>query len=70
MKVRTKAFLQIAGTLFAMIAIAVALDFFFPKFGMMIYMSGVMLYILWCLYNIRVLTLEHEQNTLIDKLKK
>lgn len=70
MKVRTKAFLQVVGAVAAMTMVAVLLNVLFPKFGFIIYMSGVMLYILWCLYNIRVYTMESEQERIVDELKK
>jgi len=70
MKVRTRAFVELVGLLAACIGSMLLLDYIFPKYGFTIYMSGVLLYILWCLYNIRVLSLSREQDRLIDKLKE
>lgn len=70
MKVRTKAFLQIIGSVAASVGAALLLDYVFPKYGIAIYMSLVLAYLLWCLYNIRVITLQAEQEKVIDILKK
>ena len=70
MKIRTKVFWEIIGYIVLTIAIIFSLEFFFGKYGIMIYVSGVLLYLLYCLYNIRVSMLEREQDRTIEELKK
>jgi len=70
MKVRTKAFLQVVGGLIAGSAVVVLLDYLSPKYGLTIWMAGIAVYLMWCVYNIRVNQLESKQNEIVDILKK
>ena len=70
MKVRTKAFVEIAGYVTATLAIILSLNYFFPKYGFVIYMSGLACYMVYIMYKIRVSTLEREQEEIVDTLKR
>lgn len=70
MKVRTKAFLQTVGAVIGTGATIFTLDYLFPKYGLLVFWSGIMLYMLYIIYNMRVSTLESEQQQIIDQLKK
>ena len=70
MKVRTKAFLQTFGGLAAGAATVMALDYISPKYGFTIWMSGILLYLIYIMYEARVSMLTNEQNRVVDELKK
>ena len=70
MKVRTKAFLQTIGGLSAGAGVVFGLDYFFPKYGLLIWFSGILLYLIWIMFQARVSILENEQNRIVDELKK
>jgi hypothetical protein len=70
MNVRAKAFVQTFGSLAAIIGVLLLLDFFFPKYGITIYLSAVGLYIVWCMYKIRVGMLTREQEKIVNILKE
>ena len=70
MKVRTKAFLQVVAGLSAGAGTVLLLEFIFPKYGILIWMSGILLYLIYIMYEARVSMLESEQNRIVDELKK
>jgi hypothetical protein len=70
MNVRTKAFVQTFGSLAAIIGVLLLLDFFFPKYGIAIYLGAVALYMVYCLYNLRVGMLTREQEKIVNVLKE
>jgi len=70
MKVSTKAFLQTFGGVGACVATVLTLEWISPKYGFAIFMTGVACYMLYCLYNIRLLSLKREQEELVDLLKE
>jgi hypothetical protein len=70
MKIRTKAMLEIIGTVVGTIVAIKLLDYVAPGYGWTIYMLAIGLYLLWCVYNFRVGMLEREQNEIVDTLKK
>ena len=70
MKVRTKAFLQTFGGLAAGAGTVMLLDYLSPKYGFIIFMSGVLLYLAYIMYEARVFMLESKQNRIVDELKK
>jgi hypothetical protein len=70
MKVRTKAFLQVFGYFCAAVGAILLLEYFFGKYGFMIYMGALVLYMMYCLYNIRVSMLEREQEKIVNILKE
>lgn len=70
MKVRTKAFLQVFAGLFAGSMTVLTLELLFPKYGFVIWMSGILLYLTYVMYQARVSMLEGEQNRIVDELKK
>lgn len=70
MKVRTKAFLQTVGGLAAGAGTVLFLDFLSPKYGIFIFLSGILLYMVYGMYQARVVMLEMEQNRIVDELKK
>lgn len=70
MKIRTKAFLQVVAGLCAGAGTVLLLDYLSPKYGFVIWMSGIMLYLMYMLYLARVGQLEMEQNRIVDELKK
>lgn len=70
MKVRTKAFLQVIAGLSAGAGTVLLLDYISPKYGFTIWMSGIMLYLIYIMYMARVSQLEMEQNRIVDELKK
>lgn len=70
MKIRTKAFIQTIAGLSAGAASVMLLDYFFPKYGFVIWMSGILLYLIYVMYEARVSELEFQQNRIVDELKK
>lgn len=70
MKVRTKAFLQVLAGLSAGAGTVLLLDYISPKYGFVIWMSGILLYLIYVMYEARVNILETEQNRIVDELKK
>lgn len=70
MKIRTKAFLQTFAGLAAGAGSVMLLDYIFPKYGFVIWMSGILLYLVYVMYEARVSMLENEQNRIVDELKK
>lgn len=70
MKVRTKAFVQTIGVVLASVGAILLLDYISPKYGLVIYMSAIAAYMVWCLYNLRVIAMENEQEKVVDILKK
>ncbi len=70
MNVRTKAFLQTFGGLAAGAGTVMLLDYLSPKYGFIIFMSGVLLYLAYMMYEARVFMLKSEQDRLVDELKK
>jgi hypothetical protein len=70
MKVRTKAFLQTFGGLAAGAGTVMLLDYLSPKYGFIIFMTGVLLYLAYTMYEARVFMLESKQNRIVDELKK
>ena len=70
MKVRTKAFLQVVAGLVAGAGTVLLLEFIFPKYGILIWMSGILLYLIYIMYEARVSMLTSEQDRIVDELKK
>ena len=70
MKVRTKAFLQTIGGVTAGAGIVLALDYISPKFGILVFLSGILLCMIYGMYKARVAMLELEQNRIVDEIKK
>jgi len=70
MNVRTKAFLQTFGGLAAGAGTVMLLDYLSPKYGFIIFMSGVLLYLAYIMYEARVSMLTSQQERIIDELKK
>jgi hypothetical protein len=70
MKVRTKAFLQTFGGLAAGAGTVMLLDYLSPKYGIVIFLSAVLLWIVYGMYEARVSMLELEQERIVDELKK
>ena len=70
MKVSTKAALQTIGAVIVGFTVVLTLDFISPKYGILIWMFGLMAYIMYCLYKVRVSMLEREQDKIVDILKE
>jgi hypothetical protein len=70
MKVRTKAFLQTFGGLAAGAGTVMLLDYLSPKYGIVIFLSAVLLWVVYGMYEARVSMLELEQERIVDELKK
>lgn len=70
MKVRTKAFLQVFAGLTAGAGTVLLLDYLSPKYGLLIWMAGILLYLIYIMYEARVSMLTNEQNRIVDELKK
>jgi len=70
MKIRTKAFLETIGSVGACVATVLALEWISPKYGFVIFMSGVACYMIYILYNLRLLSLKREQDEVVDILKE
>lgn len=70
MKVRTKAFLQVLAGLAAGAGTVLLLDYLSPKYGLLIWMAGILLYLIYIMYEARVSMLTSEQNRIVDELKK
>jgi len=70
MKVRTKAFFQTIGAVTGGAGTVILLDFITPKYGLVIFMSGLLIYLMWIMYNLRVSMLEREQDKIVDILKE
>jgi hypothetical protein len=70
MKVRTKAFLQTFGGLAAGAGTVLFFDYLSPKYGIVIFLAGVLLWMVYGMYQARVSMLELEQERIVDELKK
>jgi hypothetical protein len=70
MKVRTKAFLQTVGGLSAGAGTVLFLDYLSPKYGIVIFLAGILLWMVYGMYQARVSMLELEQERIVDELKK
>jgi len=70
MKVRTKALVEIGSYVIATLALVFSLNYFFPKYGFIIYILGLACYFVYLMYKIRVNTLEREQEEIVDTLKR
>jgi hypothetical protein len=70
MKVRTKAFLQTFGGLAAGAGTVMLLDYLSPKYGFIIFMTGVLLYLSYIMFEARVVMLKDQQDRVVDELKK
>jgi hypothetical protein len=70
MNVRTKAFLQTFSGLAAGAGTVLFLDYLSPKYGIVIFLAGILLWMVYGMYQARVAMLELEQNRIVDELKK
>jgi hypothetical protein len=70
MQVRTKAFLQTFAGLAAGAVTVMLLDYLSPKYGFIIFMSGVLLYLSYIMFEARVFMLKSQQDRIVDELKK
>lgn len=70
MKIRTRALIDIVIAVGGTLIMILCLNYFFPKYGLIIYMIGLVSYLVYCLYNLRVGMLEREQNKIVDTLKQ
>jgi len=70
MDVRTKAFFQVILSVGAVIGLIFLLQFMFGDYGIVIYLGALALYMVYCLYNLRVSMLTREQEKIVDILKE
>lgn len=70
MKVSTRAIIDIVLAVGGTLGLILSLNYFFPKYGLIIYMIGLICYLIYCLYSLRVSMLVREQNQIVDTLKK
>lgn len=70
MNIRIKAFLQVVGVAAAGVGSMFVLNWITPKYATLIFALTGLVYLMWCMYNIRLLSLKRGQDEIVDILKK
>lgn len=70
MKVRDSVLLKMTGVGLATVGVILGLNYLFGDWGIIIFWSGILAYLLWIMYLMQVDTAIRKQQDLVDKLKK